>query len=97
MYLGAIERQERSLEGDTLVWDIRWLQIDDASRLRAEVCAQRLKGAGSFAETEMLEPVLRGAERLRNVCNLRGPLALEYWNVFRGTAKAGEHPVRPKS
>jgi WD40 repeat protein len=55
-----------SIGGNVLVWDIAWTEPRSGEALRDAVCATRLKGAERFSETEMQDPVLRGAPELRD-------------------------------
>jgi hypothetical protein len=50
-----------------------------ADRRRAYVCAERLVGARSFSDREMLDPLLRRREGLRRACDRLGPLSASYY------------------
>ncbi len=44
------------------------------------ICAERLKGATSFSDAEMEDPVLAASEDLRDPCTRVGPLRHEYYS-----------------
>jgi hypothetical protein len=69
------------------------IQMQPGER-RDYVCRERLIGARSFTAEEMLDPVLRGREDLRNPCDRVGPLSFGFyvgaarnlWRSIRGAA-----------
>jgi hypothetical protein len=71
-----------SLFGDAAyVWHAPWATRIRGAALRERVCRETLVNAAAqtFSEEEMRNPILRGQEDLRNPCQRRGPLSIEYW------------------
>jgi WD40 repeat protein len=61
------------------IWQLHPIIPMRADQRQDYVCRERLIGAQSFTDEEMLDPILRGRDDLRNPCNRVGPLSLDYY------------------